>query len=294
MKNFAILVLILFSAKAIAVSVTDFQGNTVELETPAKRIIALAPHIVENLFSAGAGDSIIGVVEHCDFPEQAKSIPRLGSMGNFGLETIVGLKPDLVVVWTSGKGGQIYSQLRELGIPTYASTPKTLSDIAKSIRDLGELTGNFEHANSVANTFEHRLKELRTRYAHKRLIGTFYQVWNEPILTINKQSTISDVIALCGGVNVFSQEPAIVPKLSIESVIAKNPEVILASGMAKQRPAWLDSWKDWPSINAVVNNNLFFVDPDIIQRHSVRVLDGADIVCQQLESARSKSEKSPE
>ncbi len=285
---FKLFTCLLFTTSVHAITVTDFLGNKISLQKPAKRIIALAPHIVENMFSAGGGDSITGTVRYSDYPEAAKSIPQLGSMGSFGLESIVNLDPDLVIIWHSGSGSEMYSKIKELGIPIYASAPRKISDIAKSIRDYGHLTGNSSTAEVAAIQFEKKYKKLGDSYQSRRPVSTFYQVWNKPILTINNNSLISEVIQLCGGKNVFGESPSLVPKLSIESVIAENPEAIIASGMANERPEWLDAWKEWPNISAVQKENLFFVPPDIIQRHSVRILLGAKHMCKHLEKARAK------
>lgn len=282
-----LITLLFFSLKSLSLSVQDSLGNEVVLEKPAAKIVALSPHIVENLFSAGAGENIVASVDHCDYPEAALTIPRLGTMGSFGLEPIVDLKPDLVVIWYSGKGVEIYNKLKELGLTVYASAPKTLSDIAESIKDFGVLTDNEDIANKAASQFEHDVTQLSRTYSQKQKVRSFYQVWYQPMLSINKDSLIHQVIELCGGTNVFADSPALVPKLSIESVISKDPEVIVASGLGDLRPAWLDDWKDWPSISAVANNKLFHIHPDLIQRHSLRVLEGAKTLCQQLEQART-------
>jgi len=157
---FKLFTCLLFTTSVHAITVTDFLGNKISLQKPAKRIIALAPHIVENMFSAGGGDSITGTVRYSDYPEAAKSIPQLGSMGSFGLESIVNLDPDLVIIWHSGSGSEMYSKIKELGIPIYASAPRKISDIAKSIRDYGHLTGNSSTAEVAAIQFEKKYKKL--------------------------------------------------------------------------------------------------------------------------------------
>jgi len=174
-----------------------------------------------------------------------------------------------------------------MGLNVYASDPKSLHDIPKSLLDYSKLSGNESTGMAAAQEFERRYNSLLETYSDLRPIATFYQVWHSPILTINKDSLISDVIALCGGVNIFADATALVPKLSVESVLVKNPEAIIASGMAGERPEWLDNWRAWGSIDAVNNNHLFFVPPDLIQRHSTRVLEGAEIICQQLDEVRS-------
>ncbi|WP_052691895.1 cobalamin-binding protein [Teredinibacter purpureus] len=276
-----------------AVTVTDFSGTTITLDKPAKRIVALAPHIVENLFSAGAGHAIVGAVDYCDYPPEAVNIPRVGAISSHSLEAILALKPDLVIGWNSGHGGLILPKLATLGIPVYASNPLNLKDVAKSIRDFGILTGNTGIAEQQATQYLTRLNRLRARNQGKPTVSVLYQVWNSPLQTLNDQHIISDLIQLCNGLNAFGDLPVVAPKLSIESVLARNPDVIVASGMGEQRPDWLDEWQQWPSLNAVQSQNLFFIPPDIIQRHTARILDGGAQMCEHLDKARHKQPKSP-
>lgn len=276
----------LLSSFATAIEVTDFLDRKIILAKPAQRIVALAPHIVENLYSAGAGDRIVGAVDYSDYPEAAKSIPHVGRISAYSIEAIVALKPDLVVVWRSGHGGKVMDKLLSLGLNVYANDPRVLDDVARSIRDYGKLAGTETTAEQAAAQFEQRLSDLRDTYQSLTPVSMMYQVWNDPIQTINNSHIISDVIRLCGGSNVFGDALAIAPKISVESVILKNPQAIVASGMGEERPEWLDAWRKWTNLQAVQTNNLFFVPPDIIQRHTARLLDGAENLCLQLATAR--------
>ncbi|MFL0809195.1 MAG: cobalamin-binding protein [Agarilytica sp.] len=267
--------------------VRDFLGNEVRVKKPVKRIVALAPHIVENLFSAGAGNLVVGAVDYSDYPEAANKIPRVGAISAYSLEAIVALAPDLVVVWRSGHGGKVMEKLIELGLVVYASDPRVVNDVAKSIRDFGRLAGTEEVAEKEASAFEKRIAGLRKRYANRLPVSAFYQVWNSPIQTINNDHIISNTISLCGGENAFGAEIALAPKLSIESVIERNPAAIIASGMQDKRPDWLNDWRKWKNIDAVANDHLFYIPPDIIQRHTVRIADGAQLMCEHLDSARN-------
>lgn len=271
-----------------ALEVIDFSGHTITLEQPAKRIVALAPHIVENLYSAGAGNTLVGAVDYCDYPQAAQQVTRVGSISSHSLEAILALKPDLVIGWDSGHGAQSIKKLAQFGIQVYHSNPLKLEDVAKAIRDYGILTGNKKFAQRQATSYLKRLAQLKQQYQEKTKISTLYQVWNTPLQTLNDSHIISDVIHLCGGTNAFGDLPAIAPKISIESVIARNPQVIIASGMGEQRPDWLDTWKQWPTLTAVKHNNLYFIPPDIIQRHTARILTGATMMCEHLETAREK------
>jgi len=277
------------NAYAIQYSVTDYSGRTVKLNVAAERIVALAPHIVENVFSAGAGDLLVGVSEYSNYPEQAKGIERVGLRERFSIEAIVSLQPDLVIAWSSGSASSKYRKLQDLGIAVYFDEPKKLPDVAKSINDIGVLTGRYKIAQKAANKYLSDLNKLQQAYTSRKTVAVLYQVWNSPLQTINKDSIISDVIHLCGGRNIFADAAVIAPKISIESVLDRNPDAIVASGMGEERPDWLDQWLAWPTISAVKQKNLFFIHPDLLQRHTIRLLRGAQQLCEQLDLVRSRS-----
>ena len=266
--------------------VTDFSDRVVTLSKPAQRIVALAPHIVENIFSAGAGHSIVGTVAYADYPEAAKSIPRVGNIQGFSIEAIVALEPDLVIVWRSGHSNNVTQQLMDLGLTVYVDEPRVLEDVAKAIRDVGVLTAHQKESDVVAGQFLEKLQGLRQQYTQQQPVSVLYQVWDKPLQTLNGQHIISDVIRLCGGRNSFADAVVIAPKISVESVLERNPDVIVASGMGEERPDWLDAWLQWTSLSAVQNQHLFFIPPDLIQRHTVRMLQGAQQLCEQLTRVR--------
>ena len=286
-----LLVTVLFATANIAsaeVSVLDDTGATVRLAQPAKRIVSLAPHVTENLFAAGAGDRLVGVVEYSDYPEAAKKIQRVGGYSRFDLEAVAALKPDLIVAWQSGNAAAHLDKLRSLGLPLYISQPNRIEDVASEIERLSVLAGTSVTGNAVASQIRERLGGLQKRYAGRAVVRTFYQIWKQPLTTIGGKQIISDVVRLCGGENVFMQLQTMAPVITVEAVIAANPEAIIASGMGNSRPEWLDDWKRWTSITAVARDNLFFVQPELIQRHTPRLLDGAERLCQHLETTRGR------
>ena len=268
--------------------VNDDLGTRLRLERPAQRIITLAPHLTETLFAAGAGERLIGAVAFSDYPEAAKKAASVGGYSQLDLEAITALKPDLIIAWHSGNAPKHIDKLRALGLPVYVSQPQHIDDIASEIERLGLLAGSETTARMAAKNFRERLLQLRQRYADRPPVRTFYQVWNQPLTTVGGRQIISDVIRLCGGENVFSRLDSLAPTLSEEAVLAANPEVIVASGMDAARPEWLDRWRRWGSLLAVTQDNLCFVPPDLIQRHTPRLLDGAEQLCRQLETARSR------
>jgi iron complex transport system substrate-binding protein len=275
-----------FVAPALATQVTDSLGETVSLEQPAQRIVALAPHIVENVYSAGAGDRLVAAVDYSNYPPAARELPRLGSFNAVSLESILALQPDLVLVWASGNGENIIHQLRRLGLTVYVDEPRNLEDVARVVRNIGALAGTEETAEKKADLFLETLAALRQRYTHPEPITVFYQVWNDPLQTLNGDHIVSDVIRLCGGHNIYADAASIAPVINRESLLDRDPQMIVASGIGEERPLWLKEWERWPGLTAVRKNNLYFVPPDLIQRHTVRLLDGAQIFCDHIARAR--------
>ena len=282
----ALLFLSVIAVPAQAITVQDFSGREVTLDQPAKRIVALAPHIVENLYSAGAGDKLVGVVSYSDFPDEAKNVPEVGTYNAFSLEQVLALNPDLVVMWGSGNGMQTLSTFEALGIPVYVSELRQLSDVPKSIRNLSQLAGTPAIGEAEASRIETELNALHRRYGEKRSLSVLYQIWNDPLQTVNGEHLISEIISLCGGYNIFGDARSLAPRVSIESVLLRDPDAIVASGMGEARPEWLDQWRAYPSLTAVADEALFFVNPDHLQRPSARIVLGAQSLCQQLDQIR--------
>ncbi|HEX9802830.1 MAG TPA: cobalamin-binding protein [Gammaproteobacteria bacterium] len=267
-----------------AVTVQDDTGRSVSLSQPAARIVSLAPHITEQLFAIGAGEKIVGAVEYSDYPEQAKAIPRVGGYSRLDLERILALEPDLVVGWQSGNDARAIERLQALGVTLYLSEPRRLPDIAAGMARLGVLAGVAEQAAQQAGAFRERLDALRRQNSDRKPVTLFYQIWNRPLMTVSGRHLINDVIALCGGRNIFAELDALTPTVSVEAVLAADPEVIIASGMGAERPEWLDEWQRWSQLRAVRNGQLFVIDPNIIQRATPRLLLGAERMCRFLHS----------
>ncbi len=294
MKRLACLLAILAChahADIADIVVTDDTGVTLRLKAPAQRIVSLAPHVTETLFAAGAGEKIVGAVDYSDYPEAAKKVPRVGGYSRLDLEAVAALRPDLAVGWASGNSPAHIDKLRALGIPVYLAQPERIDDVAKSLERYGELAGTPAAARAAAARFRQTLAELRAKYATRPKVRVFYQIWKQPLMTVGGGQVISDVIRVCGGENVFADLKPLAPKVSVEAVLAADPEAIVASGMGEARPEWLDDWRQWTSLAAVKRDNLFFLPPDLIQRHTPRLVEGAARLCAQLETARGRRDQ---
>jgi iron complex transport system substrate-binding protein len=289
----AVLGVLLIACGAHAeIVVVDDLGARVALAAPARRIVSLAPNVTELLFAAGAGPHVVGAAEYSDYPPEARAIRRVGDYERPDFEAILALKPDLVVGWESGNSLDNLRRLKQLGLTVFASEPGALPALGATIEKLGVLAGTSEAAGRAAAGYRARLAALRARYAGRGEVGVFYEIWNRPLQTVNDAHLISDVIRLCGGRNVFGKLPALAPKVNEEDVVRADPEAIIASGMSDTRPEWLDDWKRWPRLTAVARGNLYVVPPDLLQRATPRVLDGAERLCVALEDARRKRPRS--
>jgi len=279
-------------AGAAAIDVTDDTGAHVVLAAPARRIVSLAPHTTELLFAAGAGERIAATVDYSDYPEAAKALPRVGSSSLLDMERLVALKPDLVVVWRSGTSPARVESLRALGIPIYLSEPHTLADIPAALVKLGTLAGTGDTARRAAAAFDARMAALQARYAGRRPVRLFWQIWAQPLMTVNGRHVISDAVRLCGGVNIFAALPPLVPAVTVESVVAANPEAIVTTGndAAASADDGLAQWRALPRLAATARGNLIVLEAETIHRQAPRVLDGVATLCARLDEVRSRGD----
>jgi iron complex transport system substrate-binding protein len=296
MRTFCLIALLAAAPAAPALAdivVRDDSGQTVHLVQPARRIVSLSPHITENLFAIGAGERVVGTVDFSNYPEAAKAIPRVGGYEKVDLEAVAALRPDLVIAWESGNIASHVAKLKAIGLPVLLTDSKRIEDVPADLERLGEVTGAHDRARAVAAAFRDRLAALRSRYSARPRVATFYEVWNQPLMTVGGGQIISDALHLCGGDNVFGGLRQMAAQVSVEAVLAVNPEAIVASGMGDARPEWLDDWRRWPALTAVARDNLFFVPPDHLQRNTPRILDGIERLCVHLETARMRRPAQP-
>lgn len=278
---------ILVAGLALGVSnpiqVVDDSGQTISLDRPAQRILALSPHSVELVFAAGAGTKLVGRVRGSNYPPQALGLPEVGDAARIDQEAVLALDPDLVIGWHSGNGERDLSWIAERGIPLYRSDPPTLEAIAKNIEDLGRLAATWEIAGQRASTFRARLDRLRLSYRRDPPLRVFYQLWPEPLMSADRRHLIGQVLELCGGRSLFASLPGRVAVVDEEAVIVAAPEVMVIaseslSGTAagedfSPRPAWSD-------LPAVRQRRFLRIDTDLMHRPGPRLLEAAEGLCQ--------------
>ncbi len=273
--------LFLFSHLCSAdITVTDDSNSIISLQQPATRIVSLSPGTTELIFAAGGGKYVKGVVSYSDYPPAAKSLPQVGSYNAIDLEKILSLKPDLIVAWESGNPPLQISKLKKMGFTVFMSEPRDFADIPKTLRNLGRLMHTEKVAESNAHQFESKLKSLEEKFTGKfETKSVFIQIWNEPVMSVSGKHLISKIIEKCNGENIFKDYPQLTLSPNIETIIVKNPDIIIASREGKIGKKWLKRWKKWPFLTAVKNGHLFTANPDNLVRHTPRVLQGMEQVC---------------
>jgi iron complex transport system substrate-binding protein len=270
------------------VRVHDVNGAAVVLQQPARRIVSLAPHLTELLFAVGAGDRVVGTVAHSDFPDAARQVPLVGDSAMLDLERIVALQPDLVLVWRHGNAPQQLQRLASLKLPTYAHEARALGDISRGLRDLGTLTGKASDAARRADAFDRAVDALRARHVGQRRLRVFYQVWPQPLITLNGEHLISQALDVCGADNVFAAQRLLTPTVTEEAVLLADPDAIVTGWI----PAYggtppLHAWQRLNALRAVRSGQLLTVSPDLLHRQSDRVVLGMQELCEKLDAARA-------
>lgn len=282
MKRFGPLLLWLLSQPlAAALTVTDDLGHRLELPAPPQRIVSLAPHVTELLFAAGAGAHVIAVGDFSDYPEAARHLPRIGDATRIDLERLLLLEPDLVIAWGSGTPARQLEAVRRLGLPLFLSEPRRLNEIGAQLRALGRIAGDPTVADAAADVYEQRLAALRERYAHAERRSVFYQLALVPLLTVNGEHIISDMLDLCGGDNLFGALPELTPRVSEEAVVMARPQaVVLALYPGEDQT---ETERFWRRYGLPATTRFIAVPGDYIHRATPRILEGAERVCSGLE-----------
>ena len=262
----------------------DEVGREVVFSFPPKRIISLAPNVTEILFGLGLDTEIVGVSTLSDFPEGAKRKARVGSYVSPDFEKIVSLKPDLTVATGVGNTREVVDRLDKLGFPTYVIFPKNVDDILKSIEHLGQVVDRIKEATVIVQGMKKRREQVTARIRDRYRPRVFLLVGEAPIVTVGKGSFADDLIRLAGGENIAGDQKEMYPRLGMEEVLQRAPEVILISSMnpKAEYPKVLQGWSQWKSIPAVKQGRIHIIDSDVIDRPSPRIIDGLEAMARIL------------
>lgn len=255
----------------------QYKPESVPVQRPA-RIISLAPHLTELAFAAGAGERLVGVVAYSDYPAAAADIPGIGDAFSIDFERIAELEPDLILAWASGTPAPVLERLEALGYRVLPMTTRSLADITARLLELAQLAGDPALAAERADGFRQRLAALAERRANSRRVATFYQISLEPLYTVGGSHFISELIALCGGRNIFTALDTPAAPVTHEAVLARQPEVVLTG------QPWLAATRSlWERLAGSSGGfEVRGIDPDLVARPGLRLAEGAEQICTHL------------
>jgi vitamin B12 transport system substrate-binding protein len=245
-----------------------------------ERVVSLAPSLTEIMLELEAGDLLVGLLDGGERPEAVQHLPSVGNYGQLQLESLLTLQPDLVLLWPDSISSAQRQQLQRLGIPVLVVEPRKLAELAEQFVEIGSRIGRAEQGLRLQRQFNQRLQRLSQRYRRERPLRLFYQVWEAPLYTLGGQQIISDALRICGAENVFADLTIPAPQVSVEAVLERNPEVILA-GVQQQ----LDAWRIWPGLAAVERKQLWLVPDDGLERPSFQMLGALEKLCERLAEA---------
>ncbi len=253
----------------------------------AKSYITLSPHLTEILFDLEVGEQIVATVEHSDYPEQARDIPTIGNFQGLNIESIVALQPDVIFAWPDGNPDLQLQRLEQLGFHVFKSSPQNLTQLLAEIRAIGKLVNQTERAQQISTELEDEIEHITTLYQSQEQLSAVYQVWHQPLRALGSDPWLNDVLTRCGITNIFSHLPQAYPLVSIEAVVAKQPDIIILPETNKQR-ANDELWQKWPSVSAVKKEQIVTINADWLHRYTRRSILGISSLCKAVDAIRRK------
>jgi iron complex transport system substrate-binding protein len=275
---------ILWAAAAHPATFKDALGREIKLSAAPKRLIALAPNLTEILYALGLGDRVVGVTDHCNYPPEASLKPKVGSYVHLNVEQIISLSPDLVIGTVDGNERYVLDLLEQAHIKVFFVNPRNVRQAIETISTLGLVCGLPERASRIAEALTLRVNRVVEVVRDRTRPLVFLQINIQPIMSVNRNTVHHDLIRLAGGDNMTADEPVTYPRISLEAVIRKKPEVIIISSMEREgrfEKARQD-WLQWTSIPAVQMGRVHLIDSDLIDRPSPRVVGGLEIMAKLL------------
>lgn len=257
---------------------TDDLGRKVSVPQKIESIVSLAPNLTEIIFAVGGGDLLVGVTTFCDYPAAAKSIRKVGDTQKPNIETIIALKPQIVFVSTASQLEGFTKTLEEQRIAVFVARPNSLDDIYKSIETIGQIVGNPERGEKLVDDMKGRVAAARGPVVYGSAPRVFVQIDKDSLYTIGHDSYITDIISRAGGVSATADLATAYPKISKETALAMNPDVIIISESDNNRVP-NEAFRNSP---AVKNGRVYLIDADLLSRPGPRVVDALEQIAEKL------------
>ncbi len=285
-KPKAMLMSFFFGLLPVAVGL-PVQAETSDKTASATKIVSLAPSNTELIYSLGAQDRLVGVSSFCNYPEKAKSKPRVGSFISVNWERLAKSKPDLVLL-VSGQE-PLKSQLEKHKIGSMILNNSSLNDIGINLEKIGAVSGCPDRAQKLSLAYRKSLDQLSKVLESEAKPTIFYCIWPKPVMTVGGASFLNDVITKCGGINVASGVPAAYPKYGPEKVLAANPDIVVLP--FESRNTSLITKPPWSLLKAAKKKRVFYLpspDHDYLARPTLRIFQGLANLAGQLHPRKAK------
>lgn len=257
--------------------ITDDLGRKVEVADKVTRAVSLAPNLTEIIFAIGAGEKLVGVTHYCNFPEAAQKIQKIGDTLKPNIENIIALKPQIVFVSTASQLETFTKTLEQQGITVFITNPNNLEGIYQSIEKVGEIFGAKDKANEVVSSLKKRVAEVEEKAKNSAKPKVFVQL-DKGLYTIGKDSFITDLINKAGGESATKDLATAYPKLSKETALALNPDIIILS----ESPDNNEPNEVFKNSAAVKNGKVFKVNADVLSRPAPRVVDALEQIAEKI------------
>lgn len=243
----------------------------------AERVISLAPSLTEMMLDLQAEQTLVGILDGGPRPAALAHVASVGQFAQFELETMLSLQPDLVLYWPSSISKTQLAQLRTLGLPVFSAHAQSMDELAEQFAQLGPQVGAQQRGAELTAQLQQRLAQMRARYQRAVPLRVFYQVWDSPMYTLGGKQIISDALRVCGAENIYADLSLSAPQVSIESVIARDPDVIL---LGSERLAAM--WQAWPVLRAVKRGQVLEVPDHGLERPSLQMFAALEQLCEHL------------
>lgn len=258
----------------------------------ASRAITLAPHLTELVYAAGAGDKIVATVNSSNYPPESLDLPHVGDGLSINAEQLLTLQPDLIIGWQNSLAMQRLTPiLAELDIAVVYSEPRRLDDIPRDIERIGKWLGTQNKANPAARDMRDQLAALRQTYAHRSPVSVFIEVGTGPLYTLGNDTLTNDALATCGGINVFRDSPLVAPAVTVESVLARDPDVVIITRHATEHITQRTDYWHGLRLRAARQHHVFGMNPDALLRPGPRLIEVLHNLCTYLDRARAQDEQ---
>lgn len=244
----------------------------------APRIVTLAPHLTEWVYSLEMGDALVGVSAYSDYPDASTALPQVADYNGVNFRALMALSPDLVLAWEGGNKPQDIARLKQLGFTVFLSSVRTPEDIADELQALGKLINKSQHAAALASAFREQLSALKERYHRDKSVPVFYYSWTSPLMTVGKVAWPNRLLSVCGARTLFSDAPNDYPQVSVQEVLERQPAILIAATRMSVRQASAF----WEPHRHVLQAPLITVDPDVTSRFTLRLLPALSTLCRSI------------